>query len=152
MNISDMIAPMAAALSVTYAAMNGATAFIGAKAAASAGDFLVVSRLHVDSVRVGEPVTMQVEREIKRPFLADWSVVVRTVTPEGLQQHCEAQSPPRDYSPDARLPDPLTLDWWTGGQCAPLPVGQHLVSTTWTVRLAGADVPVSITSNVFEVK
>lgn len=150
MSLSDLIAPAAAALSVTYAAMNGASAVISSRAAVMADDFLTVRSIHVDSVKAGEPVTMQIDRTIHRPFAAEWSVVVRTVTPDGLKQHCAAAFPARDYDPKAMLPVPVTLDWWTADQCAPLPVGQHLVTTTWTVK-AGTDIPISYTSNVFEV-
>jgi len=150
MSLSDLIAPGVAALSLTYTAMNGASAIITRQATTDPAEVFEVSHLHIESARLGEPVAMQVDRKIKRPFMAEWSVTVRTVTPDGLVQHCAASSPPVEYLPEARLPANLTLDWWTAGQCPPLPVGQHMATTIW--RIVGPfAAPVKVVSNVFEV-
>jgi hypothetical protein len=57
-----------------------------------------------------------------------------------------------DYRPDAVLPSPLTLDWWTYGQCTHPPVGQIMGSTVWTINTALPGVRTVVAeSNVFRV-
>jgi hypothetical protein len=150
MSVSDFAAPLFAALSVAYAAQDVAGLVIAHRAGIDAANLFEVRAMHIDNAPQGQPIPMTVDREIKAPFLADWTVTVRKVTPDGLLQHCAAISPPLDYSPEAVLPADLSLDWWTGWQCPPLTPGQYLATTVWTIKGA-ADVPVSITSNVFEV-
>lgn len=105
-----------------------------------------------DSV-VGADVLMQVDRTIHRPFVGEWSVLVRRQTPdgEGWEIVCVAHGR-SNYRPDARLPDPLTLDWWTAGQCPRPPAGRILISTIWTIDSGiGRTKAVVAESNFFTV-
>ena len=98
------------------------------------------------------PVLMIVDREIKRPFSADWRVVVRSVEATGTTVHCVATGE-SDYRPDAVLPDPLTLGWWAwGGECEPLPAGQYIISTRWEIHPGFMPMKVvQADSNVFSI-
>jgi hypothetical protein len=96
------------------------------------------------------PVVMFVERDIARPFHAEWRVLVRQIAADSTQIVCTGQGS-GDYRPDARLPDPLTLAWWTDGACADLEPGRYFVSTIWTIRTLGHDRLIRSESNIFEV-
>lgn len=106
----------------------------------------------VSSVKQGDPVTMVVERNIKRPFRGDWDVTIRQWDGAGWVTYCNANGA-SNYRPDARFPVPLTLKWWTDGQCTNFDNGRYKVTTTWRVL----DIPliqdrvITVDSNVFEV-
>lgn len=97
------------------------------------------------------PVVMDVNRTIQRAFIADWSVLIRRWNGARWVVYCAANGG-GEYRPDADLPDPVTLDWWTNGQCTTPVQGRYLISTVWTIR-GGAlpDKVVRAESNVFEV-
>lgn len=115
--------------------------------------WLEVRRVLVFDSVAGAEVIMDVDRVIKRPFLADWFVVVREYDHGAWEVACTAHGS-ADYRPDAALPDPLTLDWWTQGACPSLPAGRYLVSTIWTIPGRGTlpDKVVQTISNVFTVE
>lgn len=117
-----------------------------------AGWWFSVERVHVNSARLGEPLTMIVERMIERPFRATWQVTVRQWQGEGWVAYCNA-SGTSNYRPEAKFPNPLTLQWWTNGQCYPLPVGRYKVITAWKIDLSDPipDKDVTIESNIFAV-
>lgn len=91
-------------------------------------------------------------REIKRPVLMRYSVIVRDVH---LAVVCESPSPLIEYKPDATLPEDLDLDWWTDGDCPTLPTGTYIVETCWTAteRFWGLlpDRSACVASNTFRV-
>ena len=100
----------------------------------------------------GANVVLEINREIRRPFNAEWRVLVRRHQSQlGWVVVCTA-SGGGNYRPDASLPVPLTLDWWTDGQCPYPPEGQIMVSTIWRIHtgLPGVRQVVS-ESNVFTV-
>jgi hypothetical protein len=114
--------------------------------------WLDVDRVAVFDSVSGADVIMEVDRTIHRDFVADWSVVVRSHDSGGWKVWCTARGT-SDYRPDAALPDPLTLEWWTDGKCTRPPPGQYLISTIWTVRGRGGlpDKLVQSLSNIFTV-
>lgn len=113
--------------------------------------WLDVDRVTVFDAPAGAAVVMEVDREVRRPFTADWRVLVRRWTGEGWLIVCTA-SGDGDYRPDDVLPSPLTLDWWTDGQCPHPPEGQIMVSTVWTINTALPGVRTVVAeSNVFRV-
>jgi len=96
-------------------------------------------------------VFMRVDRDIRRPFHAQWDVLVRELATGGSTVVCAARGH-GDYRVDAVLPDPLTLDWWTEGQCPTLPPGEYFISTVWVIE--GGSLPdklVRSESNVFRI-
>lgn len=110
--------------------------------------------LDVRSVRIldsklGSPIVMVVDRTIKRDFPGKWAVTVRDV--EGAVW-CSARGE-AEYSSRAKLPTPLTLQWWTFPSCYPVPVGSYTATTRWTIQ----DLPflpsksVVVESNIFRV-
>lgn len=102
---------------------------------------------------VGSHVVLEIDREIRRPFTAQWRVLVRRFEPsQGWVVVCAA-SGGGDYRPDAALPQPLTLDWWTDGQCPHPPEGRIMVSTVWRIDTGLPGVRQVISeSNVFTVE
>lgn len=95
---------------------------------------------------------MTVDREIKRPFRGSWQVTLRQWDGAGWVTWCNAQGA-SNYRPDSRFPKDLSLQWWTNGQCHPVPQGRYKVTTTWVIK----DIPwmpektVTADSNIFEV-
>jgi hypothetical protein len=85
----------------------------------------------IPDVVEGRPIVMLVDREIRRPALGNWQVTVRRFNEgRGSIVYCNAHGS-ANYSPQAELPEPLTLDWWTEGKCPPLTPGEYVVTTRW---------------------
>ena len=111
-----------------------------------------VRRVVVFDAPAGVEILMEVDRVIHREFIADWSAVVRRWEDGGWTVACAGRGK-SNYRPDAVLPDPLTLSWWTDGACPTLPTGRYFVSTIWTIRGGGLpDKVVQVASNVFTVE
>jgi len=117
----------------------------------TASYWMTVGRVTAFDAPFGASVVMEVDRSIRRPFTAEWRVLVRRHDGLGWQIVCTARGG-GNYRPDASLPSPLTLDWWTDGQCPSPPPGQIMVSTTWTINsgLPGVRTVVA-ESNIFRV-
>lgn len=117
-----------------------------------AGWWLEVDQVSVFDGVVNAEIIMDADRVIHRHFVADWAVLVRGYDGGAWVVWCTANGT-GDYRPDAALPDPLTLNWWTGGQCETPPPGRYLVSTVWTIRGGGGmpDKVVQSLSNAFEI-
>jgi len=112
-----------------------------------------VRRVLVFDGIAGAEIVMSVDREINRPFIADWAVAVRRQADRGWVVHCAATGQSR-YNVDSVLPDPLTLDWWTDGKCQKITIpGQYRISTIWTIRGENGlpDKIIERRSNRFEV-
>ena len=102
----------------------------------------------------GADVVMLVDREVKRPVYGRWTVTVRRYEGGGWVMACAPARGSSDYSPQASLPDPLTLDWWTEGQCEITEPGRYFITTTWAFeprRLPGTRRSVPLVSNVFAI-
>lgn len=115
------------------------------------GWWLEVKDVVIRSAAQGTPLSMTVDRQIKRSFLGTWQVTIRQWDGAGWLTWCNA-SGRSNYNPEARYPRNLSLQWWTDGACHPLPAGRYRVTTTWTVQ--GNLLPdkhVVVDSNIFEV-
>lgn len=113
--------------------------------------WMTVSRVHAFDTPHKEDVVMDVDRVIARPFVGQWSVLVRSWSDKGWEIYCTAQGS-ADYRPDAVLPDPLTLAWWTNGQCLTPDTGTYFISTIWSIKHAILpEKIISAESNVFRV-
>lgn len=113
--------------------------------------WLTVRHVIAFDTPVKSQVVMSVDRTIHRPFLADWSVIVRQWNGHNWVVWCAANGG-GEYRPDAALPDPVTLAWWSNGRCTTPPEGQYLIATVWTIR--GGMLPDKVVrseSNVFRV-
>jgi hypothetical protein len=112
--------------------------------------------LRVNSVEVAHTTAnvsppMVVNRSIVRPFLAGWSVIIRRQETAGWIVACAAHGG-GDYRVDAALPENLTLDWWTDGQCKTLAPGAYQATTIWEIHpKGGVTKRLVVESNVFEV-
>lgn len=95
-------------------------------------DFFEVSEVRAD--RNGDTVSLWVDREIHRAIYMAASVRVLQPTPHGMQQVCIADGPTILYRPEAVMPQPVDLGWWTWGHCPMLPEGRTVIETTWTPR------------------
>jgi len=121
------------------------------ESASGARWFDVVSITVADS-KVGDPIVMRVERVIYSRFHASWIVSVRRVDKDGLELACVAAGE-SDYLPEAKLPQPLTLDWWTYPVTCNLNPGKYRIDTVWRLDPQGyPQKVVAASSNVFEVR
>lgn len=113
--------------------------------------------LEVRAVRVFDgpamaEVVMDVDRIIHRDFVANWSALVRRWDGDGWTVYCTATGF-GNYRPDATLPDPVTLNWWTNGKCPTLGTGRYLITTIWTIHADPLpDKIIQTDSNVFEIR
>lgn len=113
--------------------------------------WLLVQSVEVDETPAQASPVMRVDRQIIRPFLANWHVIVRQQEPSGWVVKCTAMGG-GNYRVDAALPENLTLDWWTDGQCPTLPPGTYQVATTWEIHPNnGTTKRLTVESNIFEV-
>lgn len=115
--------------------------------------WLQVNTFTIPTAKAGQPIEVLLDRRIKRPFFAEWSVVVQRWQGNGWVIKCEAHGS-NNYRVDAVLPTPVTLDWWTGSACPTLPAGRYFVDTNWIIR-GGIILPdkiVTLASNVFEIR
>ena len=113
--------------------------------------WLEVRDVNVSDAQKGEPVVMAVDRSIHRAFRGHWSVTVRQWDGAGWVTYCNAQGS-SNYRADARFPVPLTLKWWTDGQCYDLSPGRYKLTTRWVIDTSLPDKAVAVDSNVFEVR
>jgi len=95
-------------------------------------DFFEVAEVRAD--RDGNTAAIWVDREIHRAIYMTASVRVMQPTPRGMQQVCIADGPTILYRPEAVMPQPVDLGWWTWGHCPILPDGRTVIETTWTPR------------------
>lgn len=91
----------------------------------------------VTARRDGDTATLTVDRTVKMPIHMAFSVRVQSRIGAGWVDTCAMSSGVIFYQPDAVLPDPVTLDWWTWGECPDLPPGDARIVTTWTPEPRG---------------
>lgn len=82
-----------------------------------------------------EPLIMDVSREIRRPFVGHYHVLVRERMRDmdGTDHWvvvCSGHGG-GNYIPSSPLSDPVTLEWWSGGHCDILHPGVYRIDTTW---------------------
>jgi hypothetical protein len=146
--MSGAVSDMVYALSIA-AALTGQTFTLLSQhvPAATTADFYEVRS--VRAVRNGDSATLIVDRTVKREVPMSYAVRVFQVDDRGAHLVCTADHGPYLYRPDALLPSPVTLEWWTGGDCREIPPGHVEIETTWNPRLPGLP-PVAITTRVEE--
>ena len=108
-------------------------------------DYFVVNS--VTAERSGQSAVLHVDREIKQPLLMGYAVRVFLVEDGSAWMICAANGGPYRYRPDAKIPDPVTLDWWTDGKCIDIPAGHVEIETTWDAVVPDFD-PISVTTEV----
>ena len=76
---------------------------------------------------------IEFDREIKRPTLMRYQIVIRNLNTGNIV--CDPQSAEFTYRPNARSPDEILLhEYWTGGnrRCWPLKPDTYIMETCWT--------------------
>ena len=104
----------------------------------------------VDSFKVERTIDgpiIDVDRTILQPIVMGFTVRIMAWDGAQYYQYCKMESAPFEYMPNARLPDPVTLDWWSDGQCPNLPDGPVRVYTTWLPAVVGMQ-PLVVYSDV----
>ena len=98
--------------------------------------WFTVNRFDVRDTIEGEPILVDYDRTIKRPYTADWRIRVRRDTGAGYEQVCSSNTHRQEYDPDNRLPDPVTLEWlaFTDPDCYDLPPGDYSITVTWDIN------------------
>jgi hypothetical protein len=90
--------------------------------------------------------TLQVIPMLPRPEAGDY-FEVRSVTAERQGDTAILHVDREINRPDAIMPHPVTLEWWTNGACDALPAGHIEIETTWDPIVPDFD-PVSVTTGV----
>jgi hypothetical protein len=101
----------------------------------------------ITAERRGDAAVLIVDRSIHRPLHMAFSVRVMAQGRSGWIETCAMSSGVIEYQTDNALPEPVTLDWWTWGQCPDLPPGPARIVTTWTPAIKGFD-PLTVTTDV----
>ena len=104
-------------------------------------DFFEVAEIRAE--REGDTASIWVNRTVHRAIYMTATVRVMQPTRRGVEQVCIADGPTILYRPEAVMPQPVDLDWWTWGHCPMLPEGRTVIETTWTPRGAALE-PVTV--------
>jgi len=93
----------------------------------------------ISATRVGDSAQLVIQRIVHAPIEMSFTVRVMGESDLGWQQWCKAESAVFQYRPEAVLPVPVTLEWWTDGKCPTLPPGPAQIITTWEPAARGLD-------------
>mgnify|MGYP001582905566 CR=1 FL=1 len=116
--------------------------------------FFEVHSVNVGNSVHGEPVILSVDRQVNHQFFGKYNVEVRSFPDRTTICTGSGES---TYLPTAKLPEPLTLEWWAFSEdCkgGTLPVGDYIIHTSWTVNREPyglPDVLITIESNPFTI-
>ena len=114
--------------------------------------WLDVRSVVIANTTTGVQPVMMVDRSINQPFTGTYTVDVEKKMPSGRYAVvCSARNS-TNYRPDAELPEPLRLNWWTWPVTCAIEPGKYRVETMWRIEAPlFPDKVVSIMSNTFEV-
>ncbi len=140
--MKDLAFPFAIALA---ASLMGVDTAVSVLPKAGMADFFEVRS--VTAERQGETAVIQFDRVIHQPLHMEFTVRVQGKARQGWVEVCAMSSGVILYTPDAVLPDPVTLDWWTWGKCPTLPEGPARIVTTWAPDARGLE-PVTVITEV----
>lgn len=91
----------------------------------------------INDAAPGECPAMLFDRDINRPFRADWAVTIMMQREDGGWETVRAFFGANDYRPDHVLPDALDLCWWAGAESAAelrlIPGRTYRVNTLWEI-------------------
>lgn len=112
------------------------------------------STLTIPTIHMGDEVTAILDRAIHRDFQGQWESRVWNVLMQRAVGVCE-RSGGGPYRASALLPEPLTIDWLIGPECAQYlsnTPGFYQVTVTWFVHVPVlGPIPDDVVSNIFEV-
>lgn len=127
MSISDGVFAVAVAMGVSGLMVDGVV-----KIAATQDTSAFFEVREIRAERVGNTANLWVDRSIYAPIHMEFTVRVMQEMPDGWREACSMHGAPRLYMPDVVIDQPVTLDWWTLGQCKALPEGRARIITTWS--------------------
>lgn len=113
----------------------GVTTAVDVLPRAGMDDFFTVES--ITAKRVGDTAILDVERTLKQPIHMQFTVRTFQKVPFGYVETCSMSSGVILYEPGRVLPELVTLDWWTWGECPTLPDGPAMIETTWTPEPRG---------------
>ncbi len=104
-------------------------------------DFFDVREIKAE--RDGSGALLWIDRDIHRAVYMAATVRIMAQMDSGWREYCIADGPTILYNPAAVLDQPVTLDWWSFGQCPSLPPQRAMIETTWAPRDPALD-PVTV--------
>ncbi len=129
MSISDTAYALVVALGVTGLTIDGVVKMLPPP---QTDDFFTVQQITAE--RSDNTALLYVDRDIIQPIYMTPSVRVMQESENGWKEVCAAIGPTILYQTDVTLDQPVTLDWWTWGQCVEIPEGKVKIVTTWAPR------------------
>lgn len=123
------------------------------QSATPAEAYLDVISVTVDDAPVGQVPKMHVDRVIKQNFVGRWVAEVEIISSQSAFIYQCGSFGEATYNIENKLPEPLTLDFWTWPiKCTPTVPGSYRVETTWTIQLPGGlEKYVHKVSNIFTI-
>lgn len=142
MSISDGLFALAVAMGVSGLVVDGVVSLVPEPKTQS------LFEVHeIKAVRKDDTADLWVNRTIHEPLHMAFSVRLLQRFAGGWSEFCFMESKPFLYMPDAVIPQPVTLDWWTHGKCPTLPDGPARIVTTWAPAGRGL-MPVTYTVEI----
>jgi len=115
--------------------------------------WLDVRSVQVSDAYVGEPPLMAIDRTIHHDFVGTYIVNVEQLQSNRRYSKVCSTVNTVNYSKDAALPQPATLDWWVWpGECS-LGSGRYRIKTSWVIEDEWfPDKIIKVTTNSFTVR
>lgn len=106
----------------------------------------------ISDAAMNECPALSFDRDINRPFHAEWVVTIMRQRPGGGFSTYKTFRGENDYRPENNLPDDPELCWWSWVDELNLPAGKYRVHTLWVLNLThGGERQVRRSSNVFQI-
>lgn len=111
-----------------------------------------LNRIKIQDSVANQPIPMVVDRVINRDFIGRWTVIVRRINAGDSEIIC-VNSGTNNFSTTAKLPENLTLSWWSNGNCKTLQEGFYRVTTIIHIDVPSIMQPKMILneSNIFKI-
>lgn len=96
-----------------------------------------VDQMDIHDATSWQGVEVELDRTIARDFEGAWRIDMRREVPNGWVSVCSTQWQPNGYTTTARLPDPVSLEWftWVEPRCYTLDdPGRYEVTATWVIN------------------
>lgn len=95
-----------------------------------------VNSIKVNDAATWQEVTVDLDRDIKRDFLGEWSAKIRRKEPQGWVTVATTPVSQLTYQVDSKLPEPVTLEWllWTEPKAYQLPCGVYDGTVQWVIN------------------
>lgn len=120
--------------------------------------YFEVNDIFVPDHFVGQDPIIIYDRNIKKPFVARWTVEFQKVQGSKFVTVCNTKEHRSNYDPEDYLPDKgVTLyDWYTEGDCTQKVKvsgpGEYRIDTVWVLQLEDGKKPqVEKKSNIFKI-